>query len=54
MLAEVNGGKTELKNLRPICSGCNSTMGTKHMAVFMFNSDYTMDELFIYGLKRTN
>ena len=54
MLAEKNGGKTELRNLRPICNGCNSLMGTKHMVVFMFDSDYIMNDLFMHGIKRND
>jgi len=31
IIAEVNGGKTELKNLRPICSQCNLSMRSMNM-----------------------
>lgn len=29
------GGSTNMENLRPICVSCNSSMGNKHMAVFL-------------------
>jgi 5-methylcytosine-specific restriction endonuclease McrA len=35
VVAEANGGETIASNLRPICQRCNSSMGTKHMDVFM-------------------
>ena len=34
IIAEVNGGETTLKNLRPICPSCNSSQGTKNMIEF--------------------
>ena len=35
VVAERNGGETEIGNLRPICQNCNSSMGTKNMFDFM-------------------
>jgi hypothetical protein len=35
VVAEANGGETNLFNLRPICSKCNLSMGTQHMDEFM-------------------
>jgi len=35
VVAEKNGGKLELPNLRPICQNCNSSMGTKNMDEFI-------------------
>ena len=35
VIAEANGGKTELDNLRPICPHCNLSMGTIHMTEFI-------------------
>jgi hypothetical protein len=32
--AEANGGKTEVSNLKPICSTCNKSMGTKNLYEF--------------------
>ena len=29
-------------------------MGTKHMAIFMFDNNYIMGELFLYGLEMYN
>lgn len=34
IIAESKGGKTNIDNLRPICSNCNSSMGTKNMNEF--------------------
>ena len=31
VLAESQGGKTTIDNLRPICSGCNLSMATRNM-----------------------
>ena len=35
ILSEKNGGKVHLLNLRPICSACNKSVGTKNMESFM-------------------
>jgi hypothetical protein len=35
VLAEVNGGETNINNLRPICSGCNLSMGSMNMDDFI-------------------
>ena len=37
IIAEVNGGKTIVSNLKPICQNCNSSMGTKNMNEFMLS-----------------
>lgn len=34
VMAEANGGKTTVDNLRPICAACNSSMGTENLDVF--------------------
>ena len=34
-ISEVNGGKTNKENLRPICAGCNLSMGKKNMDEYM-------------------
>ena len=34
-VSEANGGSLELDNMRPICSGCNGSMGSKNMNDFM-------------------
>ena len=31
VVAEADGGKTDIHNLRPICSSCNLSMGTENM-----------------------
>lgn len=35
IIAEANGGHLKMDNLKPICSSCNSSMGTTNMDVFM-------------------
>ena len=35
IIAEVNGGETNVSNLRPICQNCNSSMGITNMDDFM-------------------
>lgn len=35
IVAEVNGGQTNLENLRPICIPCNRSMGKTNMIEFM-------------------
>jgi len=34
VIAESNGGKTTIDNLRPICSACNLSMGTENFEEF--------------------
>lgn len=34
VIAEANGGATVLENLKPICTRCNSSMGTTNMMEF--------------------
>ena len=34
VLAEANGGNLDITNLRPICAGCNLSMGTQNMDDF--------------------
>lgn len=34
-ISEKNGGDTNIENIRPICSGCNLSMGSKNMNDFM-------------------
>ena len=34
VVAEINGGKTHIDNLRPICRKCNLSMGAQNMDVF--------------------
>jgi 5-methylcytosine-specific restriction endonuclease McrA len=35
IVAEANGGETNLSNLKPICKNCNLSMGTINMNKFM-------------------
>jgi 5-methylcytosine-specific restriction endonuclease McrA len=34
VVAEANGGKVQVDNLRPICAVCNNSMGTANMKEF--------------------
>ncbi len=34
VVAEANGGKVQIENLRPICAVCNNSMGTMNMTEF--------------------
>jgi hypothetical protein len=36
LVAEANGGKIQIDNLRPICAVCNNSMGTINMKDFAF------------------
>ena len=38
--AESKGGSTNRTNLRPICSTCNKSMGSKNMKVFIKDNGY--------------
>lgn len=40
-----NGGTNQLKNLRPICSKCNKSMGTQNLETFAetYHDFYSMD-----------
>jgi hypothetical protein len=40
VLARKNGGTDYIENLRPICSKCNKSMSTTHMAVFKYQYGY--------------
>ena len=43
-IAESKGGKTNVKNLRPICSQCNKSMGTRSITEFSDTHDgYAID-----------
>lgn len=35
VIAEANGGRIQVDNLRPICQNCNSSMGTMNMKDFI-------------------
>jgi 5-methylcytosine-specific restriction endonuclease McrA len=37
VVSEKDGGKEIIENLRPICSSCNSSMGTQNMIDFIIN-----------------
>lgn len=40
-ISESKGGKTDIDNLRPICSNCNLSMGTQNMNLFMERCGFT-------------
>ena len=35
IIAEANGGETNISNLKPICQNCNSSMGKKNMKIII-------------------
>lgn len=41
VVAEVNGGKTTVDNLRPICASCNLSMGTDNLDDFKVRCGFT-------------
>lgn len=45
IIAESKGGKTIVTNLRPICSPCNKSMGSKDMITFMKQNGYDVKRL---------
>lgn len=42
VVAEANGGKTTVENLRPVCATCNLSMRTQHMD--KFKGEYGLGE----------
>lgn len=40
VVAESKGGKTSIGNLRPVCGGCNKSMGVRNMEEFMQSSGF--------------
>jgi 5-methylcytosine-specific restriction endonuclease McrA len=40
VVSEATGGGLEIKNLRPICSGCNHSMGTTNMVDYVKKHGY--------------
>ena len=45
VIANANGGQNSLKNLRPICSLCNKSMGVTHMFEFMKNNGFSLQKI---------
>ena len=43
VVSEAKGGKVTISNLRPICSLCNRSMGTKNMLSFMRDHGYDLN-----------
>ena len=41
VVAEANGGKLSIENLKPICSACNLSMGTENMDDFKARCGFT-------------
>jgi DNA repair exonuclease SbcCD ATPase subunit len=59
VIAEANGGTLDITNLRPICAGCNLSMGTQNMDEFkkvfgLGKKDKKSSDRFIGGLKKTD
>jgi len=48
ILAETNGGKTDLKNLTICCSNCNLSMGAMHLDEFKKKNGFDNKELTSY------
>lgn len=44
IVAEKNGGKVTLENLRPICGLCNTSMGTRDMNEFIHEYGFDAQE----------
>lgn len=42
VIAEANGGELTIQNLRPICSPCNLSMGTRNMNEFRRSCGYNL------------
>jgi 5-methylcytosine-specific restriction endonuclease McrA len=40
ILAVSNGGNDEISNLRPICSVCNKSMGSKNMREYVLDNGF--------------
>ena len=51
VLAEAQGGRLEITNLRPICASCNLSMGTMHMDEFI--KKYGYDKIRVKKKKRS-
>lgn len=59
VIAEANGGTLDITNLRPICAGCNLSMGTQNMDDFkkvfgLGKKEKKSSDRFIAGLKKTD
>jgi len=59
VIAEANGGTLDITNLRPICAGCNLSMGTQNMDDFkkifgLGKKEKKSSDRFIGGLKKTD
>lgn len=50
IIAEINGGTLDIDNLRPICSECNSRMGTRNLYEYK-NEYYSHKKTFFSKLK---
>ena len=50
--SEASGGDLSIQNLRPICSGCNKSMGTKNM--FDYMNDFYPNNKIIKEKKKEN
>ena len=45
VVSRKDGGPTTVKNLRPICSLCNNSMGTQNMYKFMKNHEFSINDI---------
>jgi len=53
VISERNGGKTNIENLRPICSLCNKSMGAVNMLDFMLTCGYAKP-IHWFGKRQSN
>lgn len=44
-ISRKNGGRTSLENMRPICAGCNLSMSSTNMDIFMQNNGFSEEKL---------
>jgi hypothetical protein len=51
IVSEKNGGKVHLNNLRPVCSSCNKSIGTRNMEHFMEQYGFEKNENW-YGIDK--
>jgi hypothetical protein len=54
VLAVVNGGKTSVDNLRPICAACNLSMGTENLEDFKTRCGFNSTNSITIATSNTN
>lgn len=51
VISESTGGSNDIYNLRPICAGCNLSMGKKDMRDFMKKYNYGELDGYVYDME---